>query len=121
MNKEEFINFIKENLQAKEISYKEASKRISKNFPLYEPLEFIDFYTFNKEYMTYIIGFSNLGTGIIFYSDGCIIEGYSIFIIENFIIIDNKKIDLLEKRQKELEKVIEILKKEYRQREEDDY
>lgn len=117
MTKDEFIKFIKEQFQAKELNYDEASHRISQNFPDYEPLEFRDFYMFNKEYMTYIIGFSYLETGILFYTDGRCIEGYSIFIVNTFTIIDNKKIDLLEKRKKELEEVINFVKKEFAKRE----
>ena len=66
--------------------------------------------------MQYIIGFDNCYNMIIFYSDGRFIEGFIQTDVISLIIQDSEKINLFEKRQKELNEFIKWFKKEYNKR-----
>ena len=114
--KNDFLDLIKKEYNAKDILFEDVKKiteRNLKSFPLYR---FNEYKIFNIKYMQYIIGFDNCYNMIIFYSDGRFIEGFIQTDVISLIIQDSEKINLFEKRQKELNEFIEWFKKEFEKR-----
>lgn len=114
--KNDFLDLIKKEYNAKDILFEDVKKiteRNLKSFPLYR---FNEYNIFNIKYMQYIIGFDNCYNMIIFYSDGRFIEGFIQTDVISLIIQDSEKINLFEKRQKELNEFIKWFKKEYNKR-----
>lgn len=114
--KNDFLDLIKKEYNAQDILFEDVKKiteRNLKSFPLYR---FNEYKIFNIKYMQYIIGFDNCYNMIIFYSDGRFIEGFIQTDVISLIIQDSEKINLFEKRQKELNEFIKWFKKEYNKR-----
>lgn len=114
--KNDFLDLIKKEYNAKDILFEDVKKiteRNLKSFPLYR---FNEYKIFNIKYMQYIIGFDNCYNMIIFYSDGRFIEGFIQTDVISLIIQDSEKINLFEKRQKELNEFIKWFKEEYNKR-----
>jgi len=114
--KNDFLDLIKKEYNAQDILFDDVKKIIERNlksFPLYR---FNEYKIFNIKYMQYIIGFDNCYNMIIFYSDGRFIEGFIQTDVISLIIQDSEKINLFEKRQKELNEFIEWFKKEFEKR-----
>ena len=114
--KNDFLDLIKKEYNAQDIlidDVKKITERNLKSFPLYR---FNEYKIFNIKYMQYIIGFDNCYNMIIFYSDGRFIEGFIQTDVISLIIQDSEKINLFEKRQKELNEFIKWFKKEYNKR-----
>ena len=114
--KNSFLDLIKKEYNAQDILFEDVKKiteRNLKSFPLYR---FNEYKIFNIKYMKYIIGFDSGYNMIIFYSDGTFIEGFKQIDIISLIIQDSEKINLFEKRKKEIEEFIEYFKKEFNKR-----
>jgi hypothetical protein len=114
--KNDFLDLIKKEYNAQDILFEDVKKiteRNLKSFPLYR---FNEYKIFNIKYMQYIIGFDNCYNMIIFYSDGRFIEGFIQTDVISLIIQNSEKINLFEKRQKELNEFIKWFKKEYNKR-----
>lgn len=114
--KNDFLDLIKKEYNAQDILFEDVKKiteRNLKSFPLYR---FNEYKIFNIKYMQYIIGFDNCYNMIIFYSDGRFIEGFIQTDVISLIIQDSEKINLFEKRQKELNEFIKWFNKEYNKR-----
>ena len=114
--KNDFLDLIKKEYNAQDILFEDVKKiteRNLKSFPLYR---FNEYKIFNIKYMQYIIGFDNCYNMIIFYSDGRFIEGFIQTDVISLIIQDSEKINLFEKRQKELNEFIKWFKEEYNKR-----
>ncbi len=114
--KNDFLDLIEKEYNAQDILFDDVKKITEKNlksFPLYR---FSEYKIFNIKYMKYIIGFDNCYNMILFYSDGRFIEGFIQTDVISLIIQDSEKINLFEKRQKEINEFIEWFKKELKKR-----
>ena len=114
--KNSFLDLIKKEYNAKDILFDDVKKRTERNLKSFPLDRFNEYKIFNIKYMQYIIGFDNCYNMIIFYSDGTFIEGFKQIDIISLIIQDSEKINLFEKRKKEIEKFVENFKKEFNKR-----
>jgi len=117
--KKDIQNLLIREYNGKSISKEEVNK-ITKNLKSFPLDRFYDYYMFNIKYMRYVIGFDIGYNLVIFYSDGCCVEGfyqayplYDYYHKLNFIEVE--KIDLMEKRKKELDNLIKWFKEKYNQ------
>ena len=114
--KNDFLDLIKKEYNAKDILFEDVKKITERNLKSFLLYRFNEYKIFNIKYMQYIIGFDNCYNMIIFYSDGRFIEGFIQTDVISLIIQDSEKINLFEKRQKELNEFIKWFKKEYNKR-----
>lgn len=114
--KNDFLDLIKKEYNAQDILFEDVKKITERNLKSFLLYRFNEYKIFNIKYMQYIIGFDNCYNMIIFYSDGRFIEGFIQTDVISLIIQDSEKINLFEKRQKELNEFIKWFKKEYNKR-----
>jgi len=114
--KNSFLDLIKKEYNAKDIPFEDVKKIIERNLKSFPLCRFNEYKIFNIKYMKYIIGFDSSYNMIIFYSDGTFTEGFKQIDIISLLIQDSEKINLFEKRKKEIEELVEYFKKEFNKR-----
>lgn len=113
--KKDIQNLLVERYNAIPIFGEEVKNIVNKNLKSFPAERFFDYYIFNIKYMKYIIGFDNAYNMIIFYSDGVCVEGFYQCSSCNMKFIEIEKIDLFEKRQKEMNKFVEWFREKYKE------